>query len=621
MSAPPESIAPPRPVGRRATLAGTAVLALLLVMVVALWLDPPSRHLASAPAFFARTDPLLGQVTSTGGFADRLGALLAQLDQRGWLGALSFAVCAALLSAATARLMGRAGSRVEPVAALPAALLLLLYSHYQAPVMRTACGMLVAVGLTLLRDLLPGRSRAARLVGFAALAVAAWKLAGPLPGALYLVLGTILVAIRERDWRTAVGCGLGLVPWTIVMLDTEFPTYRAIVQRWGGETPIVVTALLYASFPLLLGLGVWLGARRKAATVCEPPSSRRSRAGRAKPARFRAAPAWLVQLALAGAVAVLFVRASDGPRRRLFDLQGAAERQDWSRVLAIGRRIDPLPAAARLQIHRALFHLGRLHSELFAFPQHDGVEMLAALSDGVEVSLPLCDTFLELGHVNMAEHFIQEAMEVRGECPEILWRLALINVVKDRPGAARVFLNRLSRMPFHAAAARRWLTGLVGDPTLAGEDAVARVRALKVDTDWLERRFATEQLLRQGLKPGRPNRMAAEYLLAQLLLTRQTDEVLRNLDLLDATPSTALPRHVAEAVLAASRGKGAGSVSLKGRTIAPDLEQDFTRFAQAYTRAGERAATDPALAAEFGDTYWFYDVFGRSAARTAPGAR
>lgn len=602
--------------------AGSTGLGLLIGMVAAWCLDLPARHLASAPLCLLRWESWKPRLLRVGGLADFLGAFLAQLDRWSWLGTLVLAIEASLLCFAAGLLMRLVGARRQWAAGVPALMLLVLQSQPLAPAAFVMAGIFLTLG-SVIAWALPWRRgpSSLRWVLLAALAVALWQAAGPFSCLLFLILSGQLAWIRERDGRLALGCVVALVPWTMAFLRLDHLSLEVRALHWGGKAPLVLAGLWYLSFPLLLAFGQRSQPQAPANASAGPDRARADIARRetriSRWSQVRNALPNGLQVTLLGAAIVGFFASWD---RALWDrlrIQSAAEDKDWPRVLAVARRMGWIPVSAQLQLHRALFRLGRLNAELFAYPVVEGADMLASLTDGLDVSLPLCDTFLELGHVSQAEHYVQEAVESRGESPALLWRLAVINVVKARPKAARVFLNRLSRIPFHAEESRRWLEELDRDPTLARFEQVAQVRARAVGSDWIERRFASDRLLKQSLELNPTNRMAAEYLMAQWLLARQPERILRDLPSLLPDRSAPLPKNVAEALLIAVQLDPSKAAELTGRTIDAELERRFSRFRQeseGLRQGQDRVALESALAAEFGDTYWFYHVFGRTGA-------
>ena len=80
---------------------------------------------------------------------------------------------------------------------------------------------------------------------------------------------------------------------------------------------------------------------------------------------------------------------------------------------------------------------------------------------------------------------------MNAERPELLQRLALINIVKGEMGAARVFLSALSKDLVYGEEGRRDLKRLESDPGFTGDPEVQRLRSLRSTEDGLE-------LLHQG---------------------------------------------------------------------------------------------------------------------------
>jgi hypothetical protein len=128
-------------------------------------------------------------------------------------------------------------------------------------------------------------------------------------------------------------------------------------------------------------------------------------------------------------------------------------------------------------------------------------------------------------------------------------------------------------------------------------------------------------LLQACLRQNPENRMAADYLLAYCLLDRQLERMSENLGRLNYTNKIELPRHVEEALLLSQLV--AKKIDLKPFKIRPATAERFTAFELAYAPYQQNPMSGEAvLAAEFGETYWYYYIYGHSGsllmARKAP---
>jgi hypothetical protein len=572
--------------------ANLVLLFLLFAFFLFAWLyiDPYARYHAAAPAFFFGNDLFAQRISEPGGLVSYVGGFLAQLDYYPWLGALVFGLVAGTICLLSRMLLAIGGWDLGWAWTFPGFVLLALHAMYEPPVMELAFGLLLGMGA------LAGwlRWRAARwqlrLAIFSGLVLAVYYAAGLPVSLLFVVVGGLHEFFRSRDWRAGLGCWVWAMP-AAGMLALGSVDLTIMKRDLGGAAPAAIVAILYGYFPVSLALAVFAGRHSQLRD----------------PVADRGWPLNVAQAGLALLVLCIFTVSFSTEQRALARIQSEAEKENWEGVLAAAAPLNELPPAARLQINRALQKLGRLNCQLFSYPQRAGGAMLASLEDGLDVCLPLSDTLVEMGQVNLAEQYAHEALEVRGERPELLWRLAKINLVKERPQAAMVFLNRMSMVPFHRTRAEAWLNAIKHDWTADGIEEIGRLRALRPLSNMAEQHFSTEAVLRQLLQGNADNRMASDYLAAQLLLARNTEGVTELLASSRGNESSELPRHISEALLQHSLGNGVQRLELAQGSADPGMARRLERF-EALIRSG----ANPARAREFSDTYWFYEVFGRS---------
>jgi hypothetical protein len=183
--------------------------------------------------------------------------------------------------------------------------------------------------------------------------------------------------------------------------------------------------------------------------------------------------------------------------------------------------------------------------------------------------------------------------------------LARINLVKDRPRAAQVFLNVLSLIPFQGERANDAWPAMDVQMTTAERAKLAPMHAPGLTNDVLHDGLPVGRLLEVLLASHPTNRMAFEYLMADYLLNLDLKGAVEHLRLLDNFDYARIPRPYEEALLLFQELAGV-KVELKGRTIRSETAERFRQFKAAASEWGGQAKGPAVMAARFGDSYWFY---------------
>ena len=417
---------------------------------------------------------------------------------------------------------------------------------------------------------------------------------------------------RRRDWLSVVGLVLPALLIPVAWPGLPLPT--KVLNPWGMGLPLLFAGLAFLLLPaglvaLILLPGPHLFTDGPIAAGETPPPHLAPRQGQKKGARSRGSPhrpwrqvwrtpAFTIVSLLAGWVLVwgLF----DGTRKSLAQIERCAALGQDKQLLAAAQQLETLPVSAEVRVHLALYHTGRLIEDLFAFANRGKGELLPGLELGLAACLPQGETLLELGQVNEAEHQAHEVLEFDGDRRDVLRLLAKINILKDRPKAAAVFLNLLCQVPFQRDWAATWLAELERDPRLTGDRLLALARSRMVTTDLPHDELPAETMLRQLLHSNPKNQMAFEYLIAYYLLAGDLKKLTEHLGQLDDFGYRTIPRHLEEALLLGQKLQGL-QFDLHGRKIQPETIQRFQSFCEALDRSRGQA-----LAPNYSDTYWYY---------------
>ncbi len=267
-------------------------------------------------------------------------------------------------------------------------------------------------------------------------------------------------------------------------------------------------------------------------------------------------------------------------------------------------------------VDHALCRTGQVGDRLFTFPQavfsYDPLLMLeSTLTSGYVNWIVTLDLAMDLGMVNTAEKIAGEIMENMGPYPDILFRRALVQIVKGNKDAAAIYLGKLAGMPFYRAEARRLLSTLAKDGTLVSEPRIAAMCANMDTVDYfLFNNVSHDAVLRYLLQSNPGNKAAYDYLMTYCLLTGQLEDVAA---LIPAAPSfgyAVLPRYWEEALCLY---QSMNSMQATSRVSFSGLRQEtvdrFVEFTQTWLPMENDPAAAAKLAPAFGDSYFYFSIF------------
>ena len=598
----------------RAARAGV-VLAFFLLFFLYVWLrlEPAVEYDSEATVFFLNGSFLHRFLDYPGGVVDYGAAFLAQLNYWSWLGALVFTVLGALVFLAATRLCRQLGGRAPILVCLMPLLVLVAWrGRYEGHTLAAVLAVVLALGAAVTCPWVSRGPMWWRLPAGWGIGATLYYIAGLWPLLLFLLFAGGFEASRRRNWLSVAG--LVLPALLIPVAWPGLPLPARILNPWGMGSPLLFAGLVFLLLPAGLIALMLLpqphplaGGSVAAGETPAPRSAPRTpqkKGGRSQGSPHRpwrqlwTKPAFTMVLLLAGWTLVwgLF----DSTRKSLARIEHCAALGQDKQLLAAAQQLETLPASAEVRVHLALYHMGRLNEDLFVFANRGKGELLPGLELGLAACLPQGETLMELGQVNEAEHQAHEVLEFDGDRRDALRLLARINVLKDRPKAAAVFLNLLCQVPFQRPWAANCLAELARDPRLTNDHLLALARSRMATTDLPHDELPAETMLRQLLHSNPKNQMAFEYLLAYYLLTGDFKRLAEHLGQLDDFAYRAIPRHVEEALLLGQKLQGL-QFDLHGRKIQPETIQRFQSFGDALSRS-----TGQALSPNFGDTYWYY---------------
>ncbi len=627
----------------RSMIAFSAVFLVLFYLCV--WLVIDTRMLYETdprfPVFFTGPTFLKSMMTRYGGPLDYVSGFLAQSYYLRWLGAAVIALVTGLICLATdVILRSIGGGRARFIALIPGVLVLVAEGRCFSD-LTLLVGLLAALAFAILYMKLPVQRDLPRAGLFLVLSVLLYLAAGG-PFLLFAALAAVFELFARRRRLPALFAFLSIeaIPYVLGMhvlgLDlTDACAYALPYHPDTGMWGLKAILAIYLLVPVAAAaVGAWRRAISRpdaevtgsgAESLQRPqPFARRGLLARLTRVKPHPVVGWLLCLALSAAAVFLSY-----DRRTMASLRIDQYARDriWEEILAEAREV-PVEYYSRMtaqHVNEALYHTGRLPYEMFRYPQRDDSllfdmtlstdvdEQNARIREARGLYHQIGDLDLRLGLVNEAEREAHETLAVYGEHGCVLYRLALINIAKKQPEAARMFLRTLRRHLIYGRRADRLLRRLQADPLLSTDPEIQRIRSVMLRADEVGADSSGEHEYLELLESNRHNRMAFEYLMALYLLTRNLDEFAANLPRLRDFDYPDLPRHYQETILLYETDTSKRADRC-GYDISDDVLQEFVEFSRdlGLCAGGRDRVATKALTRKYGGTYFHYFHTGLS---------
>jgi len=575
-------------------------------------------------------------VLHPGGPVEYLSAFLSQLLYLPWAGALVLTVHALLICVFTACFLKTIGiSRFRTLSFLPAVLLLITYNRYTYH-FTTTLALLAALIFSCIYVKAAPKSKILTVLLFFLLCVVLYLIAAGEYLFFALVCGVYEIFFRRRLLIGlsyfllvfATGLALGVLFFRIAPIDVYsdlLPFSKKIIDFPERRRMIWSIYAIYLWLPIITAAdGLWYFLTGKKPLLPDKSSYSKPEAVREnykyKKVKEDIYPKlrFLKQSGRSGfifhfettaivAIAVAsFYFSLDYKRKTLFEIDYYAYNRDWKKVFETARRY-PNSYYMNHFLNRALYHLGRLPYDMFSYRQHPWSLFLTSNREVLRY-WRVFDINYELGLINYSESGLLKSLELFGEQPFILKRLAMVRMAKGDIGTSRVYLGALSKTLFHSKWAKDYLRRIESDPNLLKDEEIQSLCRFMLEKDVVSSEHPMEKRLSDLLEKNRTNKMAFEYLMVWYMLNKQLDRFIANLHRLDDFDYPYIPRHFEEAILTYNLVMKK-ETDLHGRRISQQSQERFKSFIQLAETFGSREAAFNDLAKNYGDTYYFYYIY------------
>jgi hypothetical protein len=216
------------------------------------------------------------------------------------------------------------------------------------------------------------------------------------------------------------------------------------------------------------------------------------------------------------------------------------------------------------------------------------------------------DIYFDLGYVNMSLHHSTEAMEMFGERPALLKRLAMINVAIGNVSSGKIYLKCLSQIPFQSGWAKEYLAKMDVDPSLTSDPEIQHLRECMARNDVVGHGPVDKEMMLL-LFANRNNRMAFEYMITYYLLTRDLENFRQQLPRINDFPDMKLSPLWQEALLMALYN---ATPQGDDPRITPEVRNRFKEVMKIVKESGkDRTLALARMELKYANTYFYYYLF------------
>jgi hypothetical protein len=279
----------------------------------------------------------------------------------------------------------------------------------------------------------------------------------------------------------------------------------------------------------------------------------------------------------------------------------------WNDLLTLVREYPSEDRLIQFHTNRALYHTGKLHEQMFDYPQTMGVDGLFLTRFLMpEILVPTTQLCIDMGYINEAIHWGNEAISQNENSPQILEQLILANIIAMNYQSAQLYINNLKSNPLFRKSAIRYEQYIHGGNYTEIDSLVKAKRKIMPSADFVVKRN-TPQIDLINLLNNKDNKMAYEYLQAYFLLKNDVASFVQYFPMGKKYDYQHMPVLFQEAMALYTyelRRRGKDLPKLK---LDKDVIQRFNNYLSVIqSHNGDLQSAKSELGKSFGNTYWFY---------------
>ena len=276
---------------------------------------------------------------------------------------------------------------------------------------------------------------------------------------------------------------------------------------------------------------------------------------------------------------------------------------NWDKIISIAEKNNPRTPQSVSCLNLALAEKGELGNRMFDFFQNGREGLVPGFVRDFLLPLSAAEIYLRLGMVNTSMRNLFEAQEAipnYRKSGRITKRLAELNIINEDYDVARKYLMMLANTLFYKEFAQSTLAILDGNGKFTDNKFWAQVDKNRYQKDFLYSDAEPDQMYGLLLVQNGKNRLAFDYLMADVLLEKDLQKFVSYYPLGRDAGYNVLPKQFQEALIYAYY-QSHGSLGGIPQVVTTPVVNDFQQFMQMYSRDPQSVKTSA-----FAKSYYAY---------------
>jgi hypothetical protein len=293
----------------------------------------------------------------------------------------------------------------------------------------------------------------------------------------------------------------------------------------------------------------------------------------------------------------------------LFKLEKMFFARDWSGVIKHQETWQSKNPVAEYYYNTALSESGMLCNRLFFAPQDYGA-MSISIPWNSQISMNKMFRgvyfYYSLGLINEAHRWAFESMVIQGFNPENIKLLIKTDIINGHYKVAGKYINVLKKTLHYRNWVKKYEAMLINPELINSDPELGGKTKLKPQDDFIVRIRNPQKNITSLLQSNPGNKRAFEYKMAWLMLEKNIEGIVNEMNGLPAMNYSKIPRHIEEAMLLLKANIGA-LPELNNLRISNETQSRFSEYLSSMTyfdRAKSQGGSG--IKKELKNTFWYY---------------